>query len=216
MIEIPAGTCRCGCGRVPKTPGRNFALGHGLRKYRPPGAPPGIPLLIDDADRPLVDGGWWRLNSNGYLIGYDNDTGKPVLLHRAIMRPPKSLVVDHINGNKLDNRRSNLRIVTYRVNSLNSYKHRAIVSKEEGAEALRLNPIQNMADLTFAQMFDASLDRRKMRQTDFAREAKIGDASVTQWRKGKNVPDLTSFVRCCLVLPELRDWLIVKTDPTPL
>jgi hypothetical protein len=44
---------------------------------------------------------------------------KCTALSRFIMNPPKGMVVDHINGDRLDNRRENLRIVTYRQNSLN-------------------------------------------------------------------------------------------------
>ena len=40
-------------------------------------------------------------------------------MHRAIMQPAKGMDVDHINGNRLDNRRSNLRVVTRSQNLTN-------------------------------------------------------------------------------------------------
>lgn len=38
---------------------------------------------------------------------------KNIYIHRQIMNAPDDMTVDHINGDKLDNRRSNLRICTY-------------------------------------------------------------------------------------------------------
>lgn len=42
----------------------------------------------------------------------------------VVGKPIKGLVVDHINGDTLDNRKDNLRIVTIRKNSQNTYRHR--------------------------------------------------------------------------------------------
>jgi len=42
-----------------------------------------------------------------------------VRMHRIIMHAPTELIIDHINGDTLDNRKSNLRIVTYQQNSSN-------------------------------------------------------------------------------------------------
>jgi hypothetical protein len=49
---------------------------------------------------------------------------KIVDVHRYILNPPADLFVDHINGNPLDNRRKNLRIVSNGTNIRNSKKIR--------------------------------------------------------------------------------------------
>ena len=48
-----------------------------------------------------------------------------VYLHRVVTNASDGLEVDHINGNGLDNRRENLRVVSKTVNMRNSYKHRS-------------------------------------------------------------------------------------------
>lgn len=55
--------------------------------------------------------------TSGYLYVVINS--KPVLIHKAIMKPEKGQHVDHRDRNKLNNKRSNLRLATARENSLN-------------------------------------------------------------------------------------------------
>lgn len=62
----------------------------------------------------------WR-NSSGYAIGtilYKT----PVRLHRLIVNAPKGMEVDHIDGNPLNNCRSNLRLCTRTENAKNRRK----------------------------------------------------------------------------------------------
>lgn len=63
----------------------------------------------------------WYVTQGGYAWRDWNENGKKksIGMHRQIMKPPKDLVVDHINGDKLDNRKENLRVCTQRENSLN-------------------------------------------------------------------------------------------------
>jgi len=75
---------------------------------------PGIDLLIDASDAALVNSGprWYRCN--GYLRRdvWEGGRKRREYMHRIITGASPGQHVDHINGNKMDNRRSNLRIVT--------------------------------------------------------------------------------------------------------
>lgn len=56
----------------------------------------------------------WFFTGHGYIIN-----SKYIKLHRFIMNCSKGMVVDHINHNKLDNRKCNLRICTQQENCMN-------------------------------------------------------------------------------------------------
>lgn len=69
--------------------------------------------LVDEADRALVEGHYWRLAERGYVRA-SGPKRRKISLHRLIMGAgyKDGRFVDHINRCPLDNRRSNLRLVT--------------------------------------------------------------------------------------------------------
>jgi hypothetical protein len=58
------------------------------------------------------------------LVSAPKNRTKIVSLHREILNPPKRLLVDHHNGNGLDNLRDNLRLATHSQNQYNKGKTR--------------------------------------------------------------------------------------------
>lgn len=74
-------------------------------------------IFADSEDYDLLSMHSWCVDPRGYPVS--NISGKIMPMHRFLMNPPKGKVVDHMNGDKLDNRKSNLRICTQRQNSLN-------------------------------------------------------------------------------------------------
>ena len=66
---------------------------------------------LDDVDKA-------RSYKWGITKGYAQSS-KGILLHRLIMNPGDDMVVDHINHDKLDNRKDNLRICSTRQNTMN-------------------------------------------------------------------------------------------------
>lgn len=75
-------------------------------------------VAIVDSGESHVDKHRWSLSGDGYPMTWLN--GKHVKLHHLIKgKPDKGLVTDHVNRDKLDNRKSNLRFVTQKVNVRN-------------------------------------------------------------------------------------------------
>lgn len=82
--------------------------------------------LVDDQDYDFLNQWKWQVmikNNTAYAQRFENKT--PIRIHRFLLNPPKGFVVDHINGNGLDNRRSNLRVVTHRQNMQNMHVKRS-------------------------------------------------------------------------------------------
>jgi len=65
----------------------------------------------------------WSVSSYGYAGRRVNRT--TVYMHREILKPEPGIWVDHINGDRLDNRRANLRRCNRRQNAGNSFKNKA-------------------------------------------------------------------------------------------
>lgn len=95
-------------------------------------------MLLSKSDLPFIMNFKWYLNSNGYPSTYGTidqaiKYNCPVTLHQLIFGPlEKGYVVDHINRNKLDNRRDNLRICTILQNSYNKSKPKNAKNKYKG------------------------------------------------------------------------------------
>lgn len=79
----------------------------------------GLVALVDDEDHEVLSAHRWHaLRVKGSLTVYARTTidGKTVYMHRLVLQPPAHLSVDHIDGNGLNNQRSNLEAVTHQQN----------------------------------------------------------------------------------------------------
>jgi hypothetical protein len=81
--------------------------------------------IVSEEDYEYLKQFSWRLESSGYVVTFDKEKYKNtkklgyLYMHRMINKTPNELFTDHINGNRLDNRRENLRTVTKSQNMLN-------------------------------------------------------------------------------------------------
>jgi hypothetical protein len=88
--------------------------------------------IVDAADYEWLNQYKWCASdaSNPYACRHKN--GVTVFMHREIMQTPKGMVVDHIDGSRQNNRRSNLRICTQQQNVFNCRKRRDTISRFKG------------------------------------------------------------------------------------
>lgn len=80
-------------------------------------------VLVDPEDAHLLRDRCWHINYGYVKRNRWKHEGKGmVLLHREIMRPPEGMFVDHINLNRCDCRKSNMRICNQAQNMANRPK----------------------------------------------------------------------------------------------
>lgn len=83
--------------------------------------------IVDSSDFDLVSGLTWQYSTHGYAVHsyHDRQTKKrkSISMHRLILGvSDRSIHIDHISGNGLDNRRSNLRTCTHTENHFNRHR----------------------------------------------------------------------------------------------
>lgn len=105
----------------------------------------GLEAIIDAADTPIVEGHNWHafgdVGRPGNHTHYARTNARrpdgsrhPVPLHHMLLgKPPKGMVVDFVNGNGLDCRRSNMRFATRAQDSQN---YRKPVTNTSGAKGV--------------------------------------------------------------------------------
>lgn len=106
--------------------------------------------LVDDEDHDfLMQWKWYAqvAHCGGYYAARRDETGRLLYMHRQINHTPTGMVTDHIDGNGLNNTRTNLRTTTQLQNLMNRSPQRGGTSSFKGAwrdrkkwrSAIRLN-----------------------------------------------------------------------------
>jgi hypothetical protein len=97
-------------------------------------------VLVDEQDLHYLSEYGWYVSSTGYVVANDyyNDPERGLVqetlsLARLIMGALlREQIVDHINRNRLDNRRQNLRITNRSINAFNTDKWKGVRQTTSG------------------------------------------------------------------------------------
>lgn len=97
--------------------------------------PRGLAALVDADDADWLSCYRWRairIRRTWYAVRDDGD--RLVYMHRLILDAPAGMIVDHRDGNGLNNTRANLRVVTARENAINAAKRAGCSSRYRGVD----------------------------------------------------------------------------------
>lgn len=97
-----------------------FVAEFGERTLVPIEMTQGMTAWVSPEDADLVGRHSWSVATRGEKIyAQARIGGKNVLMHTLLMNPPEGVGVDHVDGDTLDNRRSNLRLASKSQNAAN-------------------------------------------------------------------------------------------------
>ncbi|MGG1659489.1 HNH endonuclease signature motif containing protein [Brevibacillus sp. NRS-1366] len=103
----------------------------------------GYVVEVDNEDFDYINLYDLHVNRNGYVMCKPKKIYKKMglftslSLHKVLMNPEKlgrNIVVDHIDGNKLNNKKENLRVCTHQENMMNRKPHITYANKELTSE----------------------------------------------------------------------------------
>lgn len=90
----------------------------------------GLPVLFDEEDAEMLAKHSWRISVDGYVVA--RRVSPKVSMHRLVAGAQAGQIVDHIDRNRLNNTRANLRIVTAAQSAANRGKSSGSASRFKG------------------------------------------------------------------------------------
>lgn len=102
-------------------------------------------VLVDDEDYEKLINYNWCVNKAGYAVRHKlksdfNHNSSIIYMHRCILNIENTIeYVDHINGNKLDNRKENLRVCTDHKNKMNRAVNARVRANDVGYKGVYLD-----------------------------------------------------------------------------
>lgn len=104
--------------------------------------------IVDDADYEWLSQWNWHCSEAGYAVRSRKKRPMKVFMHRDILQAHGDQQSDHINGDRLDNRRHNLRVVTVAQNTSNRLRGTRKHSPYKGASPGTRSPNRWYAKIT--------------------------------------------------------------------
>lgn len=124
--------------------------------------------IVDNDDYIYLSSKSWYADVAGYALRTEKINGKKqaVWMHRLIMDCPKNKFIDHVNGDRLDNRKVNLRVCEHRQNLANTKIRKDNVTGFKGVSVTKRSTsfeakIQHQGKNIYIGRFKDKLDAAK-------------------------------------------------------